>query len=95
MKNKRRLLGHRKNDLQEATVLCLLQPRKPQLYDNEAQYRGAPVQPALGLEAVLALGRAAREAMKARQSRYWQRPWDEMASDTGLLGGLATPKRRK
>jgi hypothetical protein len=64
--------------LREATILTLLQPRKA----------------GLSLEAVMELGPEAREHMKARQAKYWSRPWAEIAADRRLLGGMATRKRR-
>jgi hypothetical protein len=81
--------------MREAVALALLQPRKAKICSTEEEYRAAPNLPGLSLDAVLQLGPEARTGMKAKQARYWGRPWDEMASDLSLLGGMATPKRRR
>ena len=85
--------GGQKADLAEARALVLLQPRKSRIYETREEYEAAPTLPTLSLEQVLALDLAGRCAMKVMQSKFWRRPWAEMAEDRGLLGGMA--KRRK
>src|SRR5450759_5257445 len=79
----------------EAVILTLLQPRKAKVYDTEQEYLVAPSVPGLSLDVVIELGPEARERMKAKQAKYWGRPWAEIAADRSLLGGLATPKTRR
>jgi hypothetical protein len=87
--------GGQKADLAEARALVLLQPRKSRIYETREEYAAAPTLPTLSLEQVLALGLEARAQMKAAQSKFWGRPWAEMASDRSLLGGMATTKPRR
>jgi hypothetical protein len=81
--------------LREAVILTLLQPRKTRICATEEEYRAAPSVPVLSLDTVLDLGPEARERMKVKQSKYWGRPWAEIAADRNLLGGMATTKPRR
>jgi hypothetical protein len=81
--------------LREAVILTLLQPRKARICDSEEEYRAAPSVPGLNLEVVIELGPESRERMKAKQAKYWGRPWAEMAADRSLLGGMAKNNRNK